>query len=233
MPRRTTALLLVLATCEGPCVLPYEPPEVEDETSTGGPGGESQCGDGEIDPGEECDDGDGDDGDGCSNDCVASRLAFVTRGLHDGALGSLAGADDLCAAEAAAAGLAATEWSAWLASVAGSPSERFDDGFLGWYKLPSGEFLARGWPDLSDGTVRHAFDVGADGLAVAGEPRFAWSNVDGAGAPIDMTDCSGWTSADPARRGRVGSLDAADGDWTSVAGLLACDTPLRLYCFQR
>lgn len=234
MLRRAALRLLpvvALATCDGPCVLPYEP--AGGDASTGPPGGSSQCGDGELDPGEECDDGDGADDDECSNDCFAPRLAFVTRELYTGAVGSLAGADDLCAAEAAAAGLGGSAWLAWLGSVAGSPSERFDDAFAGWYKLPSGEFLARGWTDLSDGTLRHPLDVGPDGQNLAGEPRYAWSNVDAAGDPLDATDCSGWTSADPALRGRIGTLDAAGSDWTSDAGLIACDTPLRLYCFQR
>jgi cysteine-rich repeat protein len=78
------------------------------KTTTSSSGGAPDCGDGDVDPGEQCDDGNNDDGDGCTSDCVyelsdtcpevALELGFEevtfmgdTTGLGNDAAGSCSG----------------------------------------------------------------------------------------------------------------------------------------------
>ena len=219
---RLPALCLALATCDGPCVLDYEPVA-------------AACGDGTLDDGEECDDGNAVDDDDCSAECFRPRLVFATAGTFDGALGSLQGADDRCAAAAAAAGLGGpdTHWLAWLGDGAIWPETRFDAHFTGWYRLPDGTDIARGWADLTDGALLHPIDQNPHGDPITGEPRYAWTNVGQKGDAVDTLHCAGWTSNDIALKGRVGSLDATNRGWTQDGALITCDTPNRLLCFEQ
>ena len=74
------------------------------------------CGNGMVEGDEECDDGNANDLDGCSSTCVLeARLVFITSTLHDGNLGGVAGADQICNELASDAGLPGT-YMAWLSS---------------------------------------------------------------------------------------------------------------------
>ena len=219
---RLSALCLALATCDGPCVLEYDPMT-------------DPCGNGVVDDGEECDDANGVDDDDCSDACFRPRIVFATAGTYDGALGALAGADDKCAAAAAAAGLGepGDQWLAWLGDGSVWPENRLDTAFGGWYRLPDGALVAEGWADLADGALLHPIDRNPHGDPITGEPRYAWSNVGERGDAVDTRHCDSWTASSAQLQGRVGSLDAADRGWTTDGALVTCDTPLRLLCFQQ
>jgi len=64
---------------------------------------------------------------------------------HGCALGGVTGADAICQARAAAAGLPGT-YMAWLADANGSPATRMTH-HLGVYQLVTGAAIAQGWSD--------------------------------------------------------------------------------------
>ncbi|MDC0718118.1 DUF4215 domain-containing protein [Nannocystis bainbridge] len=197
----------------------------------------TRCGDGIPQAGEECDDGNEVDEDACSNACIKPRLVFVTSTIHNGNLGGLAGADMKCAAAGmiAAPELPGTAWRAWLSDDTGSPATRFDKTFTGWYQLVDGTPVAKGWSDLTDGTLAAAINLteaGSDPVA----PKKVWSNTAAGGAKAGEEHCQSWTSPELEPSGRLGVTTAINADWTELNdGKLnphGCGTALHVYCFQ-
>ncbi|MFV8750384.1 DUF4215 domain-containing protein [Nannocystaceae bacterium ST9] len=199
-------------------------------------GVEPGCGDGMLDPGEACDDGNLDDGDGCSSTCeLESRLVFITSTLHDGDLGGLAGADEICNMLAAAADLPGT-YMAWLSTNQGSPSTRFVQSTVPWVRL-DGTTIADDWADLVDGTL----DAIVNQTEVGGSPpnstyicngtaRQTWTGtaVDGSAA---VNTCGNFGST--ASNGAIGRNTATDANWSICNPSVACTTMAPLYCFQQ
>src|SRR5579862_10016198 len=67
---------------------------------------------------------------------TGNNVVFATAGVHTGALGGIAGADTICAQEAASAGLAG-HYVAWLSTTTVAASSRL--------VLPGTSTPARGW----------------------------------------------------------------------------------------
>nr|WP_276599419.1 hypothetical protein [Nannocystis sp. SCPEA4] len=195
------------------------------------------CGNGIPQPGEECDDGNAIDDDACSNECIKPRLVFVTSGKFDGELGGLAGADMKCgtAGMTANPNLPTAAWRAWLSDDTGSPSTRFDTAFTGWYQLVDGTPVAKGWSDLTDGTLAAAINLTENGAA-PGSPKNTWSNTTAAGATASAEHCDNWKTPEFDPEGRIGDATSTNTDWADLNDAddnpVSCFGALHLYCFQ-
>ncbi len=95
---------------------------------------------------------------------------------------------------------------------------------LDWpVKSPDGTLVAYSWSDLTDGTINKTLDD-------AGVSTSSWwsgSTQDG-GYDTGFT-CSGWTSASPFEKGRVGEIDSLVKDWLQ-GGQPACVSTHELLC---
>lgn len=158
--------------------------------------------------------------------------AFVTSSFHDGRLGGLAGADNICNLRASEGGLPG-EYMAWLAMPDQSPADRFTKN-PGPYIRTDGAVIARSWADLTDGSLHAAINYMVDGKPQPREP-FAWSGTTPAGTSAGPNlDCNGWTDQTNAYKGGTGDSDMRDGRWTTLPpSNYGCETPRHLYCFQQ
>jgi cysteine-rich repeat protein len=199
---------------------------------------EASCGDGVVQTGvEACDDGNDVDTDACSNACVPPRRVFVTTGKYNGGdIQGVLGADTICKnAAAAVPGLGApgNTWLAWLSDGMSSPSTRIDvanKSFTGWYLLPTGVPVAKGWSGLTDGMLDNPIQVTEAGM-VAGNPLVAWTNTKTDGTSAGPNDCGDWNSANPDIDSGYGDITQTSAAWTQAA-TLTCAAALRLYCLE-
>ena len=157
-----------------------------------------------------------------------TRRVFVTSTQQAGNLGGIAGADAICTAAAASAGLPGQPYRAWLGDGSADPASRFPQD-VGPYELLDGTRIADDWTDLTDGTLDAPIDRDeSDTLVTSG--LTAWTGVAADGSSLPDR-CSGWTSSSGAQVGQLGQLDQTGAAWTAD-GTAACSTPQRLYCFQ-
>jgi len=191
------------------------------------------CGDGaRWDGVEECDDGNLIDDDGCNAECFRDRLVFVTDQTYSVSdLGSLELAYLRCSQQAAKYGLSKpTKYRAWLSDGVDSPSTRFDLT-KGRFVLSTGQVIANGWEDLTDGELLHPIDRTANGTLIEGP---VWTGTKADGTSFADGHCNGWTeSGDEVPR--HGFSDLADEGWTSLdPGPFppSCSSTLFLYCFE-
>ena len=187
--------------------------------------------------------------DGVDNDCDGevdegpgpgepTKVVFATSTRQNGNLGGLAGADALCQARAASAGLGGT-YLAWLADSTGSPTTRFSMS-AGPYVRTDDVLVAYSWSDLTDCTnptclcnpiIKDEFsstlpDVFAD--------RVVWSDVLSDGNLLSAeTSCSDWSSSGfyPSF-GDAGFASDVDASWTRFRAV-TCVNAIRLYCFEQ
>lgn len=182
--------------------------------------------------------------DGCcgvTGSCGAC-LTFTTSSTHNGNLGGLAGADDICQqlADDAPTPLPGG-YKAWLSIGTGddeSPSSRFRQSTLGYVRV-DGVTVADSYADLIDGSINHAIYAMEDGSAVpppSGNVNI-WTNTgaDGAEFPGLPNDCDNWRSESHDLIGRIGMADpiVTSEEWTERGTNQFCDLPCRLYCFQQ
>jgi cysteine-rich repeat protein len=197
------------------------------------------CGDGVVQAGvEECDDGNQVDDDNCSNACIAARRVFVSAdGFTPNNIKGVAGADMLCknAAAATPGGLAnpGNTWVAWLSDDISSPSTRVpaaNKSFTGWYLLPTGTPVAKGWSALTSGTLVNPINVTEAGAAPE-DPLAAWTNTKPDGTSGGADHCLNWTNLDQVLDSGYGDITATSAAWTQ-AGTIACNPPFHLYCLE-
>jgi hypothetical protein len=162
------------------------------------------------------------------------HLVFVTSTFHTGAMGGLAGADQICQTAATAATLPGT-FKAWLANATVAPINRMTK-HTGPYQLVSGTVVAQGFTDLTDGNLAHPIDRDEAGALSMG--RFVcrggevWSNVDGTGGGRPG-GCGGWTSATLAD-GVAGNVTNMDLMWTvGDCSVIGCASDLPIYCIEQ
>lgn len=152
------------------------------------------------------------------------KRVFATSTFHTGSFGGLAGADAICAARAAAAGLSGT-FMAWLSASDGAPATTFTMAAVP-YALVTGTVVASDWADLVDGALMHAIDRDENGNLVGGD---VWTGTDPSGSAVPAT-CTDWSTT--SGTGQCGSSGAADTAWTAVL-IPPCSFTLRLYCFEQ
>jgi len=193
----------------------------------------ASCGDGLLHEGvEECDDGNLIDDDGCNASCHRDRLAFVTEKIYGvSELGDLDKTYLRCAQEAMAAGLPnPTRFRAWTSDGQDSPSSRFDHA-RGRYVLRTGEVIAYGWEDLTDGELLHPIDRTAKGALMHEVAVWTGTRPDGTAFPDGH--CGAWSTASDDEV-RHGANDLTDEGWTNYLSEfdLLCGHALHLYCFE-
>jgi hypothetical protein len=161
-------------------------------------------------------------------------VAFVTSTFQNGNLGGLAGADAVCQARADAAQLRG-RYRAWLSDATASPSTRFART-AGDYVLVNGNLIARGWGDLTDGTLVTSIFVDERGVsATAFHPVWTNTRANGTAGGYLATgsDCQGWTSTTSPDAANVGRLyQDGVGEWTEGA-FTYCSAAIPLYCFEQ
>lgn len=148
---------------------------------------------------------------------------FVTSMQNTANLGGVMGADTICQAHAADAGLPGT-WAAWLST--GDGVTAIGRVGSGPWLLRTGDLVAASPTELSSGTLQHAIDHDEHGTEVASSKVWTGSSVDGV---YSTNDCDEWTTG---MLGRVGVTSGTDGTWTSAA-VDSCANSRRLYCFQK
>ena len=161
----------------------------------------------------------------------AGRVAFVTKGGF-APTGGLAAADELCASEAAAAGVPPA--IAFLASNGASAASRFDLSGANWVR-PDGLPLASSVAALLAGDFLAPPVLHADGTSPA--PSLTWTGAPDPNTAGSMaTTCNNWSSnaagvSIPASG--IGDSSDANGFWFSAfSGTYACDTSgVQVYCF--
>jgi hypothetical protein len=180
--------------------------------------------------------------------CGAGKVAFVTSGMYDGALGGLTGADQLCMNHAAMGCLTGT-YMAWLSTATESPSTRFTQDNVP-YRLVDGTVIANSWADLTDGALNTPLELdelgnpGPTANITGCDPDLAWSGTDIDGTvlaedgnmnPLTSANrCEEWTvtTAD----GLWGRFGAQTGNWTAYCngnGGGSCQLATALYCFEQ
>jgi len=168
-----------------------------------------------------------------------SNTIFVTSTTHNGNLGGLAGADAICAARAAAAGLPGV-FKAWLSDANVSTENRLSHSVAPYVNV-AGEWIASNWDDLTDNDLRSPINMDENGNIIdvaGGAEDEAWTYTYWNGQAANIVDpgyddryaCSSWTSID--FDGISGTTSANHSGWTWW-NIRDCSNELRLYCVEQ
>jgi hypothetical protein len=157
---------------------------------------------------------------------VSESRIFVTNTVQNADFGGIAGADALCAAQAADAGLQG-EFRAWLSTQSSSVSDRLTHA-SGPYVLVDGTMVATDWDDLVDGSILAPINRDASGQPRTGD---VWTGTLATGASYPNDDCGGFTSS-TAGIGLCGTTASTTAIWTENI-TPSCNTLLRLYCVEQ
>jgi hypothetical protein len=157
---------------------------------------------------------------------VPGRRVFVSSAVQNADFGGIAGADELCATEAAAAGLDGV-FKAWLSTRSSSVADRLEHSTEP-YMLVDGTVVAVDWDDLVDGAL-----LARIGRDATGQPHTddVWTGTLATGASYAIDDCEGFTSGSTGQS-QCGSSTSTTMTWTQ-AQTPECATRLRLYCFEQ
>lgn len=193
-------------------------------SSSSSSGGESYCGNGVVEAGEECDDGNGEDWDECSTSCVRwTRKVFLSSVVVPGRLRGIAMADALCQGLAEQAELPGE----FGALVADSPATSAFSRLLisDWvYLRVDGSIAFDGHPITYVPT--NPIHMDEWGMVHEGE-LYAWTNATGY-----YQDCNDWYSNNQNDLGRVGQVQSTTSTWLD-AGTSSCQAEHHVYCFER
>jgi cysteine-rich repeat protein len=201
---------------------------------------QAPCGNGIVDPGEACDDGNVLDGDTCSPACErAAFLVFVTSKKFEGALGGIAGANDICNTLAESAGLpGAGKYRAWLSNDTDAPFASFLHSNLP-YRRTDGKLVADNWSDMTTSSLLSPISRTETGQTLAGggpdcadNDTLVWTNTTQMGLAKLDAHCDGWTIGAHALDGGAGDALQIGPGWTDSC-VLSCGTSARLYCFEQ
>ncbi len=157
---------------------------------------------------------------------VSTRVVFVTSTSQSADFGGLAGADALCASQAAAAGLTG-DFRAWLSTVDSPVADRFTQSEVP-YVLVDGTRIADDWEDLTDDSLQAFIDLDATGVTRGGD---VWTGTLPSGLAYAQTDCDGFTNGSIGSA-LCGTTRSINSSWTANR-IPTCNTPLRLFCFQQ
>jgi cell division septation protein DedD len=162
-----------------------------------------------------------------------SNRVFMTSTLQNGSLGGLAGADAICTARAAAAGLPGT-YVAWLSTTAVSAPTRLGSarGFI----RTDGKPFANTVADILANKILNPLRINESGgdVTAIGNPApsssalTVWTGTTSAGS-VGATTCGDWAST--AGNGLTGRAAGGPVTWTQRTDS-TCGTARRLYCFQ-
>ena len=161
---------------------------------------------------------------------VPTKIVFHTDGWTKGNFGGLAWADDLCNADASAAGLLGT-YKAWLSDDTTSAASRLNHS-LGSYKLVDSTVVAKDWSDLTDGNLFVPINLTADGELTKND--YSWTNTTINGS-IAGNSCGNWTNRFCAfgTFGLIGNITEMNNDWTEWQAVGCCQIKVGFYCFEQ
>ncbi len=184
-------------------------------------GGESDCDCAEV---------------GCFAD-MCTKTAFVLAESIPANFGGIAGADQLCAQQAAAAKLPGT-YKAWLSDANTGPFDSFSKSTVP-YVLPDGSEFASDWEALRERGPTKPIDITAAGAKLdLPEQTSVWTGTGTDGRSENFNGaskfCQGWTTNSIDDFAYVGYLSkhSEKKDWTQGA-FPPCTGRGLLYCFQQ
>ncbi|MDH3623935.1 MAG: hypothetical protein OES69_10615 [Myxococcales bacterium] len=157
---------------------------------------------------------------------VAERRMFITNTVQNADFGGIAGADELCAAQAADANLEG-DFKAWLSTRSSSVSDRLTRS-NGPYVLVDGTTVANDWDDLVNGSILASINLDANGERRTGD---VWTGTLATGDSYPNDDCAAFTSGSGGTA-LCGASASTDAKWTQNI-TPACSTRLRLYCIEQ
>jgi hypothetical protein len=173
---------------------------------------------------------------GCFAD-MCTKTVFVLAAPVPADFGGLAGADQLCAQQAAGAKLSGTYY-AWLSDSAQGPFDRFSKSTVP-YVLPDGSPVAEDWDALRVSGPATPIDMNASGVRLEGDDDTrVWSGTGPDGRSEDFNGasnfCTNWSRKVMDDFTYVGYLRERDKEfaWTRAAFLPCTGTGL-LYCVQQ
>lgn len=148
------------------------------------------------------------------------NVAFVTSTTTTGNMGGLAGADQMCAERALAAGLSGT-FVAWLSSSEANAIDRLA-GAGGWLRTD-------GKPFANDprGPIYHPLALDEFGSDIWVGSALTGTNAGGTVTPEQT--CEDWTVA--LGSAGAGALHTTTVSWTTYYGGDTCVYPTHIYCF--
>lgn len=163
----------------------------------------------------------------CTAACT--KRVFVTSTFHNGNLGGLAGADNICQTRANAASLGGT-WKAWLSSSTTSANSRLVNHTVDIIRIDN-VVVANGWADLTDGNLDNPISI----TELAGpvtNPITVWTNTtDNGNIASTNNHCNNWTSTGSIT-GILGQAITAGPGWSYVYSQ-HCIGEYHLYCFEQ
>jgi hypothetical protein len=185
-------------------------------------------------------DGGGEDCDCAEVGCFAdtcTKKVFVLAAAVSADFGGIAGADQLCAQQAAAAKLSGTFY-AWLSDSSRGPFDRFSKSEVP-YVLADGTKIAEDWEGLRVNGPLTPIDMSAAGMRLAdADDTRVWTGTGPDGRSENFNGasnfCTGWTRKvieDFTYVGLLRERDTAD-SWTQ-GEFPTCTGKGLLYCFQQ
>ena len=212
-----------------------------DETTTGTTGGETTCGDGTLQDGEECEDSNQLPGDGCDASCKREvLLIFATSAVTVGAFGGVDNADTMCRDLVAAVqtpplkGRLAKNFVAYLSAPGADASSRIHDGGLGYARPKDLAIVAKTHMELLAGNFQIPLQYDETGAQIPGEPgcgnmpALVWTGTVAGGMTAD-DHCGNWM--DPLLVGQQGSALSSGTAAIASCGL-SCLATGRFYCVE-
>ena len=168
----------------------------------------------------------------CYEPVETQYWAFVTSAKYQPGTGfnGLDDADEICQADAEAAGLPGT-YKAWLSDDDTSAADRLAQDAFPLLRTSDGETIADDWTDLTNGSLDVAIDADAYGHTLVSDED-VWTGTKPDGDKTQGGTCSSWTTT--SGNGYTG----ISGDWTYAwtwtdASSISCYGSCRLYCFRQ
>lgn len=167
----------------------------------------------------------------CAGTIPCERIVFVTRTLHSGNLGGVAGADAFCQAAADAKGslVRGRSFAAWLSAPFNVAGTRLAHGTMP-YRRTDGHMIAANWDELVSGTIREPIDRDEKGMPIT-QATAVWTGTLPTGG-LYTPNCEDWTIGSEIASGALGITTARDMAWTANTEQ-SCSTMGALYCFER
>lgn len=167
---------------------------------------------------------------------LCRRGVFVTNGLHDGDFGGVFRANDICQAEADAAGLDGV-WQAWISSDGFSgpqvrmPMPGAPYNLMNTSGVPNSDMIMDSYRHrIEREDIRNPINTTATGVTLTGEER-VWTGTNPNGHD-NAPNCNNWKSNSSSDSGRAGNMNKTGKGWSND-GTPNCSNALRLYCFQQ
>jgi Protein of unknown function (DUF1554) len=167
--------------------------------------------------------------------CTASNgtcRVFVSSLTHNGQLGGIAGANNMCQRLADAACLGGN-WNAWLSDASTNARDNIGyNGTITYVRAANPMVIVAPQERLLDTATNNLnTTIALDEIGNVAS-RFVWTGTSSDGT-ANGQDCSNWTSGNIAQTGQVGDSSTINSNWTVQGLARVCSLSLSgLYCFE-